>query len=182
MRLGLDYDERLDLVVDVPRLGRVERYFAILGNVFDARRRATDLSLVGPLLDLLDDPDNARVRERLHCGDLRYTPGNKHILLQLGAAVEQAGVHLPWAFKPMNFDLAAQVAKVNRKANFPFRVFYSQNVAFSDLMEAVPGRVFSLPIHEDPRGTWDQTIYEHLLDEDVGLLLEANVISDGTAP
>lgn len=115
MRLGLDYDERLDLVVDVPRLGRVE----------------------------------------------------------------QDGDHLPWAFKPMNFDLAAQVARVNRKANFPFRVFYSQNVTFSDLMEAQPGRVFSLPIHEDPRGTWDQTIYEHLLDEDVGLLLEANVIADG---
>lgn len=175
-RLGLDYDERLDLDVDVPRLGRLKRLFAWLGNVYDARSKAVDPVLVEHFAGLLDDPDNVRVRDRLRRGELRFTPLNKHVLQALGPVLLSAGVHLPWAFRPMNLDLGGAVARVHRREPFPFSVFYSQNVAFSDLQEAVPGRVFSMPVAADPKGTWDQTIYEHLLDEDIGLLLEVNVI------
>ncbi len=175
-RLGLDYDERLDLDVDVPRIGKLDRYFALLGNVFDARRKATDSVLVEHLIGLLEDPDNAKLRDRLRTGDLGFTPLNKHVVQALAAPLAQAGVHLPWAFRPMNFDLGARLATLHRKAPFPFSVFYNQNVTFSDLQEATPGRVFSLPVASDPRGTWDQTIYDHLLDEDVGMLIEVNVI------
>jgi hypothetical protein len=175
-RLGLDYDDRLNLEVDLPRLGRLQRLFAWLGNVYDARRKAQDPVLVDHFVRLLEDPDNVAIRDRLRKGELSYTPINKHVLQALGPVLMAAGVHLPWAFRPMNFDLGAAVASVHRRSPFAFRVIYSQNVTFSDLQEAVPGRVFSLPVAADPKGTWDQTIYEHLLDEDVGLLLEVNVI------
>ena len=38
------------------------------------------------------------------------------------------------------------------------------------------GRVFSLPVEGVASGTWAETIFDDMLDEDIGLFLEANYL------
>ncbi|MFT5454278.1 MAG: hypothetical protein ACI9K2_000754 [Myxococcota bacterium] len=174
--LGFDYDETLDIQLVHPRIGTIDRLFGLLGNLYEARAKTADAALIDHLLELVDDPDNHDVRSRLRSRAIPHTPINKRTLRSVDSLLHSRGVHLPWAFRPMNADLGLVLSRRNAEQAFSFGIVYCQNVEFTELMEAVPGRLFSLPIGTDPTGTWDETIYDHLLDEDVGFMVEVDLL------
>lgn len=172
-RLGVDHEPRFDMHVEHETLGAVKRVYGVLGNVLEKKGYVEDNLIVDRLMHLVDDPDNDRVRKRLSEGKMAYTPVNKRALRSLSSALERSGVHLPWTWRPMNFDFAALVSKVHRQSPLPFVVFYSQQITPS-AGGVSTGRIFSLPIEGHAQGTWAEPISDEILDPDVGLILEAN--------
>jgi hypothetical protein len=172
--LGADYDERLDMVADHPEIGKVERYFAIVGNVRTAQ--ATNPVLSSRLIRLLDDPDNERLRVKMDAGWLSYTPSNKRLLRKVAALLHETGVHLPWAYNAMNIDLSDRMLQVAGDP-IPFDVFYGRFTNFRwghSGGEVELGRLFSTVIDAGAQSTWLEPIHDNFLDEDVGIVLEAN--------
>ena len=171
-RVGADYDPRFDLTGEKEGWGKVSRHYGILGNVVDKASTVQNDVLVRRLLSLVQDPDNERLYEKMKAGKLRYTPVNKRMLRLVADDLIEAGVHLPWTWRAMNFDFAAAANKVHRQSPLPFIVFYSQQVVF-DGDAASTSRIFSLPLEGHAQGTWAEPIYDELLDPDVGMIIEA---------
>ena len=172
--LGAAYDDRLDLVADHPKVGKVERYFAIMGNVRHVQ--ASNPVLSSRLLRLLDDPDNDRVRVKMEAGWLSYTPSNKRLLRRVAPLLQETGVHLPWAYNAMNIDLSDRMLRVSGDP-VPFDVFYGRFANFSwghSGGEVDLGRLFSTVIDAAAQSMWLEPIHDNFLDEDVGIVLEAN--------
>ncbi len=171
-RIGVDPEPRFDIVVEHPDVGPIRRVYGVFGNVYDKRSVIEEPVILDRLLALVEDPDNARIREKLEAGKMRYTPVNKRALRRIADAIIPHKVHLPWTWRPMNFDFAALANKVHRQSPLPFLVFYSQQVSFKGA-SIHTGRIFSLPVEGHAQGTWAEPIYDELLDPDVGLIIEA---------
>jgi len=172
--LGARYDDRLDMTADHPEVGKVRRYFAIMGNVLEAR--PLNPILTGRLQRLLDHPDNDRVRVKMEAGWLDFTPSNKRLLEKVAPILHEMGVHLPWAYNAMNIDLADKMLHIEG-APVPFDVFYGRfaNFAWRHAGGEVDlGRLFSTVIDSAAESTWLEPIHDNFLDEDVGIVIEAN--------
>ena len=175
-RVGGRHAPQLDLSVDHDVAGRVARRFAILRNVLQPPEPA-DPSVADPLRNALRTPDNEEVRDQLRAGDLDFTPVNKWHVRQLVPRLHAAGVHLPWTYLPMNFDLGSRIAEAHQVARWPFEAFYSQ---FTDLRDGPEGvevdikRIYSLPVSLHGHRTWQEMIVNEMLDPEVALILEAN--------
>lgn len=172
-RLGADHEARFDIQFEQPGFGRIHRVYGIFGNVLEKKGIVEDPVIVDRLLPLVQDQDNKRIHEKLDSGKMSYTPVNKRALRKIGEEVLPHGVHLPWTWRPMNFDFAALASRIHRESPLPFIVFYNQQVMFNG-SNANTSRIFSLPVEGHAQGTWAEPIYDELLDPDVGLILEAN--------
>jgi hypothetical protein len=172
-RLGADHEPRFDMHVEHEHFGTVKRVYGILGNVLDKKGYVDDPIIVERLLNLVNDPENERILRRLESGKMNYTPINKRALRYLATALEKSGVHLPWTWRPMNFDFAALASKIHRQSPLPFVVFHSQQVT-TTAAGVSPTRIFSLPVEGHAQGTWAEPISDEMLDPDVGLILEAD--------
>lgn len=188
----------LQLSIDHPMIGTIHRMFGVVrnlagrgdsrmqtigrgaprrdggrslpdGEVVDGGRRLGDR-----LLRALEDPDNERVAERLLDDQLAYMPGNKSIAARVRTLVGLRGAHLPWSFQALNLGLSMKVGK--HCGDYGFVVFYSEDAKFdiSSPPNIRVGRVFTTPFGVEGFGTWQEPIGGEILDEDVGLVLEAN--------
>ncbi len=172
--LGAKYDERLDLRTDHPEVGVVNRYFAVLGNILKVK--PLNPILVSRLVRLVDDPDNERVKVKLEAGWLDYTPSNKLVLKRVAPILHEMGLHLPWSYNAMNIELADRMQAAGGEP-IPFDVFYGRFATFSRAPEGEDvelGRLFSTVIDASAGSTWLEPIHENFLDEDVGIVIEAN--------
>lgn len=168
----------LSLTVSHPVVGTVRREFAYLGNLVANRSYLPDDTLLRRLSTMLDSPDNERVLRKLEADKIQFMPLNKRTVRKLVDSLHDARVHLPWAFRPMNFDFGARLEERSESQPFRFKVFYSQGVDFSaDGTEATVKRVFSLPVQGSAHGTFQEPIFDEMLDEDVGMFMEANWVS-----
>ena len=166
----------LDLTVDVPGLGSIKRVFAYLGNVVERGDMLPNPILLKRMAPLFESSDNERVAKKLEAGRLDFTPVNKRTARKVVPDLHEIGLHLPWAFRPMNFDFGARLEELSERRPFRFRVFYSQRVDFTpDGETATVQRVFSLPVQGSAHGTFQEPIFDEMLDEDVGLFIEANL-------
>ncbi|MCA9568225.1 MAG: hypothetical protein KC656_10295 [Myxococcales bacterium] len=172
-RIGADPEPRFDITFEQPGFGKIRRVYGIFGNVLEKRGYVEEPVILDRLVTLVEDPDNKRIYEKLESGKMSYTPVNKRALRKIGDEILTHGVHLPWTWRPMNFDFAALANKVHRESPLPFIVFYSQQVMFNG-SNANTSRIFSLPVEGNAQGTWAEPIYDELLDPDVGLIIEAN--------
>lgn len=172
-RVGAKHDPRFDLVGSAEGIGEVQRVFGIFGNVVELEGYVEDSVVLDRMLPLVRDVDNERLYQKLQSGRVSYTPVNKRVVRKLADELMGSGVHLPWTWRPMNFDFAATAANVHRQSPLPFLVFYSQQANFSGGTVSL-SRVFSLPIEGLAQGTWAEPIQDELLDPDVGLVIEAN--------
>jgi len=95
-------------------------------------------------------------------------------------AFQSSRVHVPWAWKSMNLDLASRVSRVHVKEPFDFTAYYSQTITLYASKKSLhkglvhPGRLFSLVVAGDAKGTWQQPVNDSVLDPDVALIIEAN--------
>ena len=172
-RVGAVHDPRFDLQGNAEGIGDVQRLYGVMGNVVDLEGFVEDPVVVHRLLPLVKDVDNERLFQKLQSSRVAYTPVNKRVVRKLADELLGAGVHLPWTWRPMNFDFAATAASAHQKSPLPFLVFYSQQANFSG-GSVTTSRVFSLPIEGLAQGTWAEPIADELLDPDVGLIIEAN--------
>jgi len=172
-RVGAAHEPRFDLEFDSEHFGKIKRVFGVFGNVFDQKGFVEDSRIVDRLLILVEDPDNERIQAKLSSGKMKYTPVNKRAARYIGRDLKGAGVHLPWTWRPMNFDFAALANKVHRQSPLPFIIFYSQQANFRADGVSV-SRIFSLPVEGHAQGTWAEPIADEMLDPDVGLIIEAN--------
>ncbi len=172
-RVGADHEPRFDMEFESEHLGTVKRVFGILGNVVDKKGYVEEPCIVERLLTLVQDVDNERIHNKLTTGKMKYTPVNKRTARYIARDIEGAGVHLPWTWRPMNFDFAALASKIHRQSPLPFIIFYSQQANFSADGVTV-SRIFSLPVEGHAQGTWAEPISDEMLDPDVGLIIEAN--------
>jgi hypothetical protein len=149
----------------------------MLDSVLSPRSPIGDPVLADRFRGLLNHAENESVADRLRGGRLTFTPVNKETGKRIASDLHARGLHLPWALKPMNFDFGARIAASQREHPLPFAVFYSEAVSFDAAQGTVePGRLFSMPIFGNARGTWAEPIVGELLDEDVGILIEADSV------
>ncbi len=164
----------LALEVDVPGVGTLERHFAYLGNTV-GQVGLVDPRLHKRLATLLESPDNEQVLRKLQSGRLGFMPVNKRSACKLNDDLHAVKLHLPWAFRPMNFDFGARLEELSEQRPVAFSVFYSQGIAVGADGTIEVKRVFSLPVQGSAHGTFQEPIFDEMLDEDVGLFFEANV-------
>lgn len=192
---GCLVEPELAMTESHPMLGTIHRMFGVVTNLADERHQYQDnvisarghLSVDLPeevasagqrfaekLVRMLDDPDNDRVAHKLRSGALAFMPSNKRVAMRLRRSLGDGGAHLPWGLQPLNLDLSMRVQR--HCSGFGFVVFYSRAaklpVGSPPVVEL--GRVFSTPFGVTGFGTWQEPISQSILDEDVGLLLEAN--------
>ncbi len=172
---------RLEISVMHEEIGGIYRHFAVLGNIFSPSCTAPP-EIREPIEEILLEPDNEDVRAELELGTRQYTPMNKRMIGSLIAAFQSSRVHVPWSWKPMNLDLASRVSKTHLKEPFGFAAYYSQVIKLYASKKSLhkglvePGRLFSLVVAGDVKGTWQQTLNDTILDPDVALIIEANSI------
>jgi hypothetical protein len=195
---GCSVERELSMSVEHPMLGTMHRMFGVLRNVVaeddpteevpggevvhiawrpvELERGVADRSrrFVERVTEMLDHPDNDRLRKRLLAGGMKYTPTNKRLAQGIRKALGDGGAHLPWGLQPLNLDLSMKVQRHCR--NFGFVVFYSQaaKLPVGSPPSVELGRVFSTPFGVTGFGTWQEPISQEILDDEVGLLLEAN--------
>jgi len=169
----------LQMSVMHQEIGAFHRYFAVLGNIHSSARRSPP-EIRNPIDAILKEPDNHEIRAELEKGTRDWTPMNKRMIRSLIKAFQSSRVHVPWAWKPMNLDLASRVSRVHAKEPFKFTAYYSQTIKLYASKKSLhqglvqPGRLFSLVVAGDVKGTWQQTMNDTILDPDVALLIEAN--------
>jgi hypothetical protein len=149
-----------------------------LGNATELEGVVEDNSVLYRIQRHLNSPENSRVLDQLEMGKLDYTPCNKRIVRRVISDLHEAGLHLPWAFKMMNFDFGMTMSKVQSAENcYGFAALYNHLIRMNDNSGEIVisfDRIFSLPINDISGGTWLETISEDLLDEDLALVMEAN--------
>lgn len=194
---GCVVEPALQMSIDHPMIGTVHRMFGVVENLADRVEDQTEKLTRGSgrgylgalpdaevldagrrleerLLRSLEDPNNERVLSRLQDGQLKYMPVNKSIATRVRKAVGLRGAHLPWSFQALNLGLSMKVQKVC--GGYGFVVFYSEDAKFDSTSptDVRLGRVFTTPFGVEGFGTWQEPISQDVLDEDVGLILEAN--------
>lgn len=194
---GCTIEPGLQLTIEHPMIGTIHRMFGVVRNLAvpgDNRTQVAGrhhrMEVVGDvpdaevvdggrrlgeqLLRVLESPDNERLAERLLDGRLRYMPSNKAFAARVRGLVGLRGAHLPWSFQALNLGLSMKVGK--HCGDFGFVVFYSEDAKFefSSPPTVRVGRIFTTPFGVEGFGTWQEPIATDILDEDVGLILEAN--------
>jgi hypothetical protein len=79
----------------------------------------------------------------------------------------------------MNFDFGAVIEEEALAGSVTFQAFYSRAIDLSEAGQVRLKRVFSLPVRGSAHGTWQEPIFDEVLDGDVGMFLEANVVLRG---
>jgi hypothetical protein len=176
--VGGTVDRRLSMTETYPMIGTIRRHFAILGNAVELEGMVSDDSILYRIQRTLRNPENSHVLEKLHEGRLNFTPCNKRLVRRIVTSMHESGVHLPWAFKMMNFDFGMTISRVQSTMDcYGFSAFYNHLIRMNEVRGEVMisvGRMFSLPINDIAGGTWLETISEEVLDEDLALIMEAN--------
>lgn len=196
--VGCTVEPELAMEVEHPMLGTIHRVFGVVRNLvadedvteevpasgpdvsgwapggLDAAVRDRGHAFLERIVEMLSHPDNDLVRERLERGSLKYMPGNKRVGTTMRRALGDGGAHLPWGLQPLNLDLSMKVQRHCRA--YGFVVFYSQaaKLPVGSPPSVELGRVFSTPFGVTGFGTWQEPIGTEILDEDVGLVLEAD--------
>ncbi len=177
--LGSQVIDDFELQVRHPVLGMVLRCFGMVPNVLVAAAPRDPL-LYEQLQAMIQLPENADIRRRLTDDPVTYTPLNKRTVRRLTPLLHRSRVHLPWAFRPMNFDFGAVIEDAAQSGRVTFQAFYSRAIDVApDGRTVTLKRVFSLPVRGSAHGTWQEPIFDEMLDADVGMFLEANVLLDG---
>lgn len=181
----------------VPGVGRVRRCFGVIGNNLDFEE-ATD---AGTQLDVLafapNDlsrfhqvstaittridrvlyrPDNERVLGKMKSGKLKFTPSNRQLSRRLEGDVVEVGLHLPWSIGGIDVAFGQTCRQVLQGFGF---VCYHGHLG---RIEPVNGKaafrrtreLISVPFGVDGYHTWDASISDDIVDEDLGILIEAN--------
>lgn len=190
---GCIIEPALQSTIQHPLIGTVHRMFGVVRNLADEghhtdRIRQHHRSTIGAtpdaevveggqrlaerLMRSLDDADNDRVAQRLLDGQLKYMPANKTLAAGVRRAVGIRGAHIPFSFQALNLGLSMKVEKAC--AGYGFVVFYSEDAKFDDQTGIRIARLFTTPFGVEGFGTWQEPISQSILDEDVGILLEAN--------
>jgi hypothetical protein len=172
--VGARRQEALDLVTEVPGVGRFERRFGLLGPPGGAP--PVDDAILGAFRDVIARPENAGVAARLAAGELTYCPGSKNLLLRLRPLLFARGLHAPWTLRPMNMDFMSAASKANRARPFGFRTFYSEQVQITPDREVRVRQLFSFPLSGSPDQTLLEPDRDDELDAAVGVFLEADVL------
>jgi hypothetical protein len=177
-RVGGTVDKRLSMTATYPMVGTIRRHFGILGNASQLDGMVENNAIIYRIQRRLQSPENSHVLEKLEDGILNYTPCNKRIIRRVISEMHEAGVHLPWAFRMMNFDFGMTISKVQSAENcYGFSALYNHLIRMTeengDVLITLD-RMFSLPINDISGGTWLETISEDVLDEDLALVIEAN--------
>lgn len=194
--VGAVPQQRLQVTMNVPGVGDVVRLFGVMGNHL-AHDEATE---AGNQLDLLAfspadltrlaaasngvsqraarvlrGPDNERILARLKGGRLKYLPVNRALARNAELDLAKAGLHLPWSVNGLDLAFAGKCRDVLK--GFGFVCFYGQ----LGRLEQADGvaqfkltRMVSVPFGVDGVHTWDMEIADDVVDQDCGLLVEAN--------
>lgn len=193
---GFEVQQGLTRTVDIDGLGAVTRLYGVLINGFSDEEEATDTS--NPLQMLrydpnmlvrlnrvrdkiytaverrLADPDNDRVREKLERGRLKYVPCNDALVRSLEGELSRCGLHVPWSMHGFDGDLGRACARELRPFGF---VCYYTRLGLVHRKNGEPcfvsARMASNPFGMDVMHSWVPPIHDSILDEDVGLLVEA---------
>ncbi|MCB9678728.1 MAG: hypothetical protein H6737_26735 [Alphaproteobacteria bacterium] len=194
---GCVVEPDLAMTVEHPMLGTIHRMFGVVRNLVaepdapDVIDGASTRAQLPPeveeqgrrfgqrLVKMLDAPDNDLVADKLRDSRLSYMPANKRIAQTMRKMLGDGGAHLPWALQPLNLDLSMKVQRHCK--DYGFVVFYSVSVKMpvGSPPSVELGRIFSTPFGVTGFGTWQEPISQEILDEDVGLVLEANYASIG---
>ena len=193
---GFDVQNDLTRTTSVEGVGEVIRVYGVLGNAFTDDEEVTDTTVptahlnfsptvaleLGKLRERmlntierrLGDPDNDRVRRKLLDGRVKYTPMNGSLASALEADLGRCGLHLPWSVNGSDVAFGNTCAKALRP--YGFVVYYGR----LGLMHTrgsgptfVSARMASVPFGVDGTHSWVPPIHDAVLDEDVGLLVEA---------
>lgn len=181
----------------VPGVDGVVRVFGVLSNLLDDEEERTDLvgrshqlryvpASLEPYYEVerrvtrdvrrrLSSPDNDTIRTSLIEGKLRYTPGNKGLVVAMERVLAPLGIHLPWAVDRPDFHWIQSMS--DAVESFGFLCLYSRMGSSVDGPEGSAfrsRRVFSIPFGVDGGQSWSEPISDDVLDLDVGILLEAN--------
>jgi hypothetical protein len=169
----------LQMSVVHEEIGGFYRHFAVLGNVL-SKDVVVPPEIREPIEAILREPANEDIRKELESGHRSYTPMNKRMIHGLIEAFQSSRVHVPWAWKAMNLDLASRISRVHVQSPFSFTAYYSQTITLYASKKTLhkglvhPGRLFSLVVAGDAKGTWQQPVNDTTLDPDVALIIEAN--------
>ncbi len=194
---------RLQTTLTVPGVGEIVRCFAVLSNGLtddEATEERTDVNVPIGLLHfdskdlallnqvhtgvsqradrMLEVPDNDRVRRKIDEGRLKYLPVNKVLALRIEQNLARVGMHMPWSIGGL--DVAFGSRCKTHLAGFGFVCYFAHlgRIAPVDGKAAfVRSRHVSFPFGVDGVHTWDPAISEDIIDEDCGMLIEANAIS-----
>ena len=157
----------LTLTLSLPELGVVVRRFGVVRQLPPA----------GPVrqavLAVLEHPSNAALRGSIHAGGA--LPVSRGLVEALAGTLARP-VHLPWALRPLNVDLAGAMEDWADRARPTFKMFFSQHVDVDEDGVALR-RVFSLPVRGSFEGTLHDPLSTEALDPDVGLVLEVDARS-----
>ena len=171
----------LQMSVMHEEIGAFHRHFAVLGNIYSADINSPP-EIRNPIESILKEAGNDQVREEMMTGSRDWTPMNKRMIHGLIGAFQSSRVHVPWAWKPMNLDMASRVSKLHAREPFGFTAYYAQTIKLYPSKKSLhkglvePGRLFSLVVAGDLKGTWQQPMNDTILDQDVALVIEANSI------
>jgi hypothetical protein len=166
--VGARHVPALDLTADVPGTGRVQRFYGIVGNPLGPD--PADPAVFAPFRAILAQPENAAVSARLRSGALGFCPVNKRLAAALQPTLLARRLHLPWAWRPMNMDFVAHIARHHAATPLPFAAFYSEGVP----AVARPGVLFSMPVSGQTGRTILEPDSDDELDPKLGFVLEAD--------
>lgn len=179
--IGAQFVPDLSMTV-LHELGAFRRYFGVFKNVLELDD-VVDRSIVDRVRPCVEEAMNEEVLRVLERKERSFTPVNKKLVLSLLDPLHALGLHLPWAYRHMNYDLAEVVNAAKRKKRGSFLAYYNQVVGFYPSRKGHgrglvdPRRVYSLMVDGSPKGTWEQMIFDDLLDVDVALIIEATTLA-----
>ena len=185
---------------DVPGLGTIVRCFGVMRNNLDT----DELTDAGQNLDMLafdpvdlsrfhqastaasnrvarmlQRPDNERVVAKLHGGRLKYLPMNRLAARRVELDLAEVGLHLPWSIGGLDVTFGERCRRALQGYGF---VCFFGHLGRIEPFNGVPGfrrtrEGISVPFGVEGYHTWEAPISDEILDEDVGLLIEADAIA-----
>lgn len=194
--IGAMIQPELQQVLEVPGLGVIVRSYAVLGNnlhseeVTDAGAQidilafaAQDQARLTQVMRSIDrrcrralrGPDNGRVVEKLRSGRIKFMPMNRQVARRIEQDLAPVGMHLPWSVGGIDVAFGRRCREVLKGFGF---VNYFGHLGRVEAFEGVPvfrqTRHVSVPFGVTGYHTWDAAISDDIVDEDCGLLIEAD--------
>ena len=184
----------------VPGFGTITRCFAVVRNNLDFEEvtdAGTNLDMLAfPPSDLsrfhqaatgaarrieraVRMPDNERVLAKLQGGRLKFLPGNRVVARRVEADLVDVGIHLPWSIG--GIDVAFGERCRTALQGFGFVCYYG-HLGRIEPYNGSPGfrrtrEAISIPFGVDGFHTWEAPISDEILDEDIGIVIEADAIA-----
>ena len=195
--VGLTPLPDLSRIEEIPGIGKIQRLYGLLGNWFSdtgdmstVASNSTELLYFNPEVVLkmgkvhqaigqriaryVRQPDNERVWAKLKSGKLRYMPCNGALVNRIEPDLAACGLHLPWSVG--GYDTKLAMAANTHLKRYGFVVYYAKLgrvVTRENVVCFQTRRTVSTPFGMDTMHSWAPPIHDGVLDEDVGILVEA---------